>query len=40
MPRATSKPGNHCRWCPFSKNYSYVDPMTGERVARPGHCKF
>lgn len=34
------KPGAHCRWCPFSKNYSYVDAATGQRVARPGPCKY
>jgi len=38
--RFAPKPGNHCRWCPFSKNYSYVDATTGKRVARPGPCKF
>lgn len=38
--RFAPKPGNHCRWCPFSKNYSYVDAATGQRVSRPGPCKF
>jgi len=37
--RFAPKPGNHCRWCPFSKNATFPDGKGGT-IVRKGPCKF